>query len=147
MLLQSSWRIHCRPYLCVRLGCSSCCLSLHHAICQAVRSKQAARKSLAKRLQLAFQSLLRASKIHPQREQNRPSDGPKSSQNRPGGSQERPRVPKTPPRAPKSGRRAPQEHPKSLPRGSKSAPRAPKSAPRAAQERLDTPKTGFRASF
>ena len=78
----------------------------------------------------------------PQREENRPPEGQKSSQDRPGGSQERPKsaqeFPKSAQERPKSAQERPtsvQERPKSAPRAPQEHPRAPREPPRAPQER------------
>ena len=102
----------------------------------------AAREPLASRLQLAPQSILGGSKIHPRRHQNPPSGGskihPKSLQK----VQERPRR-KSFPKVSHLGRpKTPQERPESAPRAHQGRPRAPQERPKSAQE---GPKTLLKA--
>ena len=92
------------------------------------KQPQAARKSLARRLQHASQSILTESKMVPQSGQNRASEGRKSSQDRPGRSQERPKSTQEPPKSAQERPRALQERPKSGQEGRR-RPRSPLKAP------------------
>ena len=85
-------------------------------------------------LQLASQSILRASKTHPQRHENRSSEGPKSNPDHPQRVQERPRTSKSPPRAPEERPRGSQERPKRSQERLKSALRIPQLRPSWPQE-------------
>ena len=93
---------------------------------------QAARKSLATRLQLASQSNFRGSEMLPQRH----NIDPRGVKNRTKIVQGAPRSAQECPRAPQERPRAAEEHPKSTPRASQERPRAPQERPKAPQEPL-----------
>ena len=94
--------------------------------------EQAARKSIATRLQLAFQSIFRGSEMLPQTDKI----DPRGIKNRAETAQGAPRSAHERQRAPQERPRAAQERPKSAPRASQERPRAPQEHPRAPQEPL-----------
>ena len=77
-------------------------------------------------------------KIHTLRLQNRPSEGPKSSQDRPGTSRSGPERPKSVPSASQERPRASQEPPKSAQERPKSVQERPKSRSRAPRDAPET---------
>ena len=99
---------------------------------------QAARKSLATRLQLASQSNFRGSEMLPQRH----NIDPRGVKNRTKIVQGAPRSAQECPRAPQERPRAAQEHPKSAQDSPKSGQEAPKRAPRPPQERPERVQEG-----
>ena len=117
-----------RPMQSARRACDSL------AIRSQVESQvETTHKPLASRLQLPPRSNLGGSKKHPQGEQNRPSEAPKSTPDRLGEPKSAQEPPKSAPRAPKSVQKRPQ--------ASQSAQQAPQGRPKSAQERPSAART------